>query len=380
MNRNIFLLSLVSLLNDLSSEMILAVLPLFIVELGGGGISIGLIGGAREAIANLLKVFSGYMSDRLKRKKPFVFAGYLVSSIFKLLLSFSKTPVQILIAVSLERIGKGIRTAPRDAIISLSGKKAGKSFGIHRAFDTLGAFFGSLLVIYLIKNLHLPYGNVILLAATLSIIALFPVLFVREAEEGNSRKKLVKTVKTQISRELKQFLIISALFSFSNLSYMFLIVKAQTISGSDITPLVLYAVFNLVYALFSVPAGIASDRFGRETVLSLGYILFGVSLFTVIFSNSIISLLIVFLLYGLSMAIVNGIQRAFVADLSEKTFRGSAFGLFHAVTGFTILLGNILAGFLWNLSADITLLVYGIISLLSGLLLALKSPSRARTA
>ena len=380
MNRNIVLLSLVSFLNDLSSEIILAVLPLFIVELGGGGISIGLIGGAREAIANLLKVFSGYMSDRLKRKKPFVFAGYLVSSIFKLLLSFSKTPVQILIATSLERIGKGIRTAPRDAIISLSGKGAGRSFGIHRAFDTLGAFFGSLIAICLIKSLTLPYGNVILIAAILSIIALFPVLFVREPEEGNSRKKLVKTVKTQISRELKQFLIISALFSFSNLSYMFLIVKAQTISGSNIIPLILYAIFNLVYALFSIPAGIASDKFGRGTVLSLGYILFGVSLFTVIFSNSIISLLIVFLLYGLSMAIVNGIQRAFVSDLSEEAFRRSAFGLFHAVTGFAILLGNILAGFLWNLSTDITLLVYGIISLLSGLLLAFKGPSRIRTA
>ena len=380
MNRNIFLLSLVSLLNDLSSEMILAVLPLFIVELGGGGISIGLIGGAREAIANLLKVFSGYMSDRLKRKKPFVFAGYFVSSVFKLLLGFSKTPVQILIAISLERIGKGIRTAPRDAIISLSGKRAGKSFGIHRAFDTLGAFFGSLIAIYLIKSFNLPYRNVILIAAILSIIALFPVLFVKEPEEGNSGKRLVKTAKTQISRELKQFLIISALFSFSNLSYMFLIVKAQTISGSNIIPLILYAIFNLVYALFSIPAGIASDKFGRGTVLSLGYILFGVSLLTAIFSNSIPVLVIVFLLYGLSMAIVNGIQRAFVADLSEKTFRGSAFGLFHAVTGFAILLGNILAGFLWNLSADITLLVYGIISLLSGLLLALKSPSRARTA
>jgi len=286
MNRNIILLSLVSFLNDFSSEMILAVLPLFIVELGGGGISIGLIGGAREAIANLLKVFSGYMSDRLKRKKPFVFAGYLVSSVFKLLLGFSKTPVQILIAISLERIGKGIRTAPRDAIISLSGKSAGKSFGIHRAFDTLGAFLGSLLAIYLIKDLNLPYGNVILIAAILSVIALFPVLFVKEPEESNSRKRPEKG-KVQISRELKQFLIISALFSFSNLSYMFLIVKAQTISGSNITPLILYAIFNLVYALFSIPAGIASDKFGRETVLSLGYILFGVSLFIVIFSNSI---------------------------------------------------------------------------------------------
>ena len=160
---------------------------------------------------------------------------------------------------------------------------------------------------------------------------------------------------------------------------MFLIVKAQTISGSDITPLVLYAVFNLVYALFSVPAGIASDRFGRETVLSLGYILFGVSLFTVIFSNSIISLLIVFLLYGLSMAIVNGIQRAFVADLSEKNFRGSAFGLFHAVTGFAILFGNVVAGFLWNISANTTLSVYGAISILSGLILVFKSPSCTRT-
>ncbi len=378
MNRNIILLSLVSFLNDFSSEMILAVLPLFIVELGGGGISIGLIGGAREAIANLLKVFSGYMSDRLKRKKPFVFAGYLVSSVFKLLLGFSKTPVQILIAISLERIGKGIRTAPRDAIISLSGKSAGKSFGIHRAFDTLGAFLGSLLAIYLIKNLNLPYGNVILIAAILSVIALFPVLFVKEPEESNSRKRPEKG-KVQISRELKQFLIISALFSFSNLSYMFLIVKAQTISGSNITPLILYAIFNLVYALFSIPAGIASDKFGRETVLSLGYILFGVSLFIVIFSNSIPPLVIVFLLYGLSMAIVNGIQRAFVADLSEETFRGSAFGLFHAVTGFAILLGNVFAGFLWNISTDITLLVYGTISILSGLLLAFKSPFCAKT-
>lgn len=378
MNRNVILLSIVSFLNDISSEIILSVLPLFILALGGGGFSIGLVGGFRDAIANLLKILSGYLSDRLKRKKPFVFAGYLISSIFKLFLGFAKTPLEVLLSTSLERVGKGIRTAPRDAIISLSGKRSGRNFGIHRAFDTLGALFGSLLAIHLVKSLNLSYEKVIRIAAILSFLAILPIFLVREPEENGTPSNKEHLKGYHVSGELKEFLIISSLFSLSNLSYMFFIVKAKAVSDSNIIPLVLYAAFNFIYALCSTPAGIASDRFGRGVILSVGYILFGISLFVIRASDSISSMAVSFLIYGLSMAIVDGTQRAVVSDLSGEQCRGSAFGLFHTVTGLALLLGNLLAGILWNVSSDNTLLLYGTISLGSGLLFAFRSSSLSK--
>ena len=177
---NIILLGIVSFLNDLSSEMIIPLLPLLINSLGGSGLAIGLIGGVRDSLTSILKVLGGYLSDKFKKRKIFVTLGYFISSFFKLFLGFSKTPFQVLVFASLERSGK-IREAPRDAIIADSlPKERGKGFGIHRAFDSLGAIIGSILVFVLFWYLNLDFRKLIFLAAFIAFFSLIPLLFLKE--------------------------------------------------------------------------------------------------------------------------------------------------------------------------------------------------------
>jgi len=226
-SKNVKLLSIVSLLNDLSSEMIMPILPMFLTALGANGFIIGLIGGLRDSISNILTIISGYWSDKIRKRKIFVIVGYLSSSLFKLLLSFVKIWPQALIVSSFERIGKGIRTAPRDAIISESmPKKHGKGFGFHRAMDTTGAILGSILVLILFWYWGLSFNTIILIAAIISFASLFPLIFVTEKKTFQKKNNINFSIKT-LSNPLKYFLIISGIFALANFSYMFFILKAQ---------------------------------------------------------------------------------------------------------------------------------------------------------
>ena len=180
--RNIYALGMTSFLNDVSSDMIAPLLPAFINSLGGGSVALGVVGGLRDSISSLLKVFSGYLADRWNRRKPIVFAGYLISAVFKLLLPFSKSWVHVAFFSSAERVGKGIRTAPRDAIIAESmPKRKGEGFGIHRAMDSLGAVVGSIVALFLLWRMSFEIRSVLIVAGLLSFASLIPLLRVREA-------------------------------------------------------------------------------------------------------------------------------------------------------------------------------------------------------
>lgn len=183
-DKDVLLLTTVSFINDLSSEMIMPILPLFITSLGGSSVVVGLIGGLKDSISSILKVISGYYSDKTGRRKVFVFAGYLTSSIFKLLLSFSTTWFGVLFFSAFERVGKGVRTAPRDAIISdLMAEKRGMGFGIQRAGDTFGAILGSVGVLILFWYLYYDFREIILISASLSFLALVPLYFLKEKKK-----------------------------------------------------------------------------------------------------------------------------------------------------------------------------------------------------
>ncbi len=369
MKKNVYLLSVVSLLNDISSEIILSILPLFITYLGGGGFSIGLIGGFRDFISNFVKAVSGVLSDKFHSKKPFVIAGYGISAFFKLFIGIAKTPFHVLIATSLERIGKGIRTAPRDAIISLSATSKGESFGLHRAFDTLGALIGTLLALLMTAFFKVSYRKIIFLAAALSFLSIIPLLFVEEPKVKGKSNKTALFSFNLINRKFKKFLLIAAIFSFSSANYMFFMFKAEEVIHSNVTPIVLYAVFNLIYALLSTPAGILGDRIGKLTVLSIGYSFFASSLATLSFSKGLISLTVSFVLYGIAMALIDGTQRAVVGDFSKEEYRASAYGIFQFLTGTCMLLGNVVLGWGWEVWGFWILLIYSFVSLASAVML-----------
>ena len=368
---NIILLGIVSFLNDLSSEMIMPILPMFITALGGSGLIIGLIGGLRNSISSILKVFCGYFSDKTGKRKIFVSSGYLTSSIFKLLLSFSKSWQHILLFASFERIGKGLRTSPRDAIIAESmPKQRGKGFGIHRALDTLGAIFGSVAVFLLFWLFGFEFQSIILIASLLAFLSLIPLYFVKE-KKRRPQKITLKIGLKNLSKPLKLFILISGIFSLANFSYMFFILRAQEFFTGKLSigiPILLYILFNIFYALFAIPFGILSDKVGRRKVIVLGYFLFSLTSLAFAFLNSLTAFIVLFALYGIVYALIEGNQRAYVADLSSEKLRATALGTFHTINGLIALPASLLAGYLWQINPTITF-VYGFaISIISVIL------------
>jgi len=369
---NILLLGLVSFLNDLSSEMIMPILPLFVKSLGGAGLAVGVVGGFRDSISSILKVFCGYWSDRAGKRKIFVFSGYVTSSVFKLLLSLSKTCQHAVIFASLERVGKGLRTAARDAIIADSmATQRGKGFGIHRAFDTSGAILGSIVVFLLFWSFGFSFKMIIFAAGIIAFVSLIPLRFVKEVKREKQKTNLLIGLR-ELPKTVKLFILISGTFALGNFSYMFLIIRAQesfTDKLSIVLPMLLYIFFNIFYAVFAVPLGVLADKIGKEKIIIFGYLLFSLTSLGFAFLTSLASFIVLFALYGITFAAVDANQRAFVADLSSQNLKATALGAFHTTIGLTALPASIIAGSLWQyISPSITFIYGSILGLISVLL------------
>ncbi|MEM2713852.1 MAG: MFS transporter [Candidatus Pacearchaeota archaeon] len=392
---NIILLGIVSLITDFSSEIIKPILPAFLLSLGASSAVIGLVGGFIEGIPNLLKVFSGFISDKIKKYKPFVAFGYGFSAIFKALLAIAKVPLQAIAFISAERVGKGIREAPRDALVARY-KERGYGFGIHRAFDTSGAVLGSIAAFILIF-FGFSLRSMIALAGALAFLALIPIAFVREAKEARAKEEAIPKAKLRslgifselsaFPKELKIFFVIAAIFALSNFSYMFFVLNAmKTIKtgwgnlglgnlgsfgnlGSLGIPIALYVLFNIFYAAFSIPLGKLSDKIGRKKLLIFGYGIFSFICLLFIFSSSLAIFILGFALYGISLSAIEVSQRAYVADLARK--KATALGAFYTLTGITTILSSLIAGFLWQISPAFTFFYGFALGLISTLLLFL---------
>ncbi len=366
-NKNIWWLGLVSFINDTASDMILPILPLFIKEIGGAGFALGLISGLGESVASLFKMLAGFWSDRLGKRKPFVFVGYSISSFCKLLFSVAAIWPQVLFLRVFERLGKGIRSAPRDAILAAStnAKTRGKWFGIHRAFDSGGAVFGSVLALVLFWVFKMDFRNIFLLAGIVSFVSLIPLVFVKEKKHTPHKTTNLQFEIKNLSGSLKLFMVVATLFALGNFSYMFFVLKSQphfTDRFAITVPIILYIVYNSSYALFAIPSGFLSDKIGRKNVLFMGYGLFALVCIGFIFAQSLVFFIILFLLFGLNYAFVDSNQRAFVADLASEDIRGTALGTFHMLISLVALPGGLIAGFLWDLSPNFTFIYGAIIS------------------
>lgn len=382
LTRNVLLLGLTSLINDVSAELIMAVLPAFIVRLGGGGLGVGLIGGVEESTKSLLSIFAGHWSDRFPRRRPLVAGGYLIASLSRVGLYLVGSWAGVLGLRLLDRVGKGLRTAPRDAIIADSApqERRGLSFGFHRMMDSAGALLGSLLAYLLYRFLEFDLRGIILLGGLSGALALLPLLGVRERVRPRPgalpRRSLLLGVRG-LSGAFILNLSAMMLFALANLSYMFFWLKASAAFPTTErlaieAPLLMYALFNLVYTLFSTPAGALSDRLGRRRVLLGGYLLFAGVALGFALSGSMGAFVTLFGLYGLTLALIEGNQRAFAADLAAAEERGLALGAFHMGVGLATLVGNLIAGALWKgISPEAALLYGSAVALLSALLFGL---------
>ncbi len=351
-SKNVKLLGIVSLINDMSSEIIFPLLPFFLLSLNAPPAVIGLAGGIFEGFSGVVKVISGYISDLIGKRKPIVFLGYALSQLSKLGMALSANFETALTFMLLERGGKGLRTAPRDALIAESSEKRGKAFGYHRAMDSLGAVFGAIfafLLFYCWKDVRM----VILTAAIVGLLSLIPILMLKD----KSSKK-----KPKLSMRIKRYVLFSVIFGSANLSYMFFLMKIGVKSGLSfnalLSALIMYAVFNVVYSALSYPAGSLSDRIGKRAVASAGYLFMALSCALAVFVP-VLSLVTL----GVFMALTDAVQRSFAAEIAESY--GFGLGAFQLSFGVSSLLANTLYGFIWGINPNFTFFTVAVLAVVS---------------
>lgn len=372
LGKNILSLGLVSMFTDLSTEMAYPIIPVFLKEvLKAQPLFIGLIEAIAESTASILKTFSGYISDHLKKRKLFIFIGYSFSALVKPLLAFATQGWHVLMVRFSDRVGKGIRTAPRDALIADSSKHAyyGRTYGFHRALDTLGAILGPLVAFIILSLSQQNYRLLFGLAIIPGIIAVAIILFgVKEIVPET--KRLLKFSFKKFDTRLRVFLVIMIVFTLGNSSDAFLILRARNIGVSVALIPLLWLAFNISYFLWSYPAGILSDRIGRRKTIFLGFLIFSGCYTAFALNHSSFLIWLIFIIYGLYYGFTEGNLRAYVADLTASETRATAFGIYHAVVGITLLPANLLMGFLWQRFGFQTALVLGAsLSLISGIAL-----------
>jgi len=292
-----------------------------------------------------------------------VIAGYAVSSLSKLALPFSGTWANVLGLRFLDRTGKGLRTAPRDAMIadSIDFNTRGLNFGLHRAMDTAGALLGSLAAFLLFWVFGLELKLIILLGGALALVSFLPLFFVRERPHSPPPNTLITGLR-QLPKAFKLSLAAMTIFALANFSYMFFLLKVSAAFTDKLAvgmPLIMYIVFNTTYTLLPIPFGILSDKIGRRNVLVMGYLLFGLTCLGFAFSHATWGFVILFVLYGASYALIEGNQRAFASDLATSEERGTALGVFHFSIGLSALMGSVLAGFLWQFFSPEATFFYG---------------------
>lgn len=380
--KNIFILGLVSLFTDLSSQMVFPLIPLFLTTVLGASVyAVGIVEGAAETAASLLKVISGYWSDKIKKRKSFILFGYSLSSITKPLFAFANIWSFVLFIRVVERIGKGLRTAPRDAIVAESCDESvrGKAYGFHRAMDGIGSVLGAILAFLLLPVLG--YRNIFLLAFIPSIIAVLVILFIKEKNaptKKETRETSIKLSFKELSMNLRMFIIVSSIFALGHFGYAFLLLRAKDIGLADNIAILLYVIFYIVYTICIIPFGILSDKIGRKPILIMGYLVFAITSIGLIFISNIYGILLFFVIYGIFYAMIDGVQRAFIVDLAPKHLKATALGAFHTSIGLVALPGGLIAGLLWDIISPEATFVYGFaLSIISmGLFIFVKSNTR----
>jgi len=357
--RNIWAVSLTSFFMDISSEMVINILPLFLVNVLGVKTNIvGLIEGVAEATSSLVKLFSGWLSDRLHSRKWLAVVGYGLSAISKPFFLVANTWETVAVVRWLDRVGKGIRTAPRDALVadSIAEKDRGLAFGFHRAADTAGALVGILIAAgliwfaqansqYLSENTFHIVVWVSLLPAFLAVLTL---AFGAKEVPIAGKRDLPKFMFRSLGRPFKVFMVIAGIFTLGNSSDAFLILRAQTSGMSVVLILVMMAVFNLIYSLISTPAGRLSDRIGRRRMIIAGWLVYAIIYFGFALAQGSWQIFALYITYGFYYGLTYGTINALLADLVPAELRGTAYGTYNAMVGIIAFPASLIAGILWQ--------------------------------
>jgi len=372
-SKNVFVLGLVSFFNDMASEMIYPIVPIFLTSVLGAPVAIvGLIEGIAESTASVLKVISGWLSDKWQKRKPFVVAGYLFSAISKILLSLAYSWPFVLFARFVDRFGKGTRTSSRDALITESSenKVRGKAFGFHRTLDTLGAVVGPLIALLAIHFLDNNFRLIFFLAFIPACIGILLLLFfVKEKKKEANSLNTFHFNWRELNPSFKIFLLISLIFALGNSSDAFLILRAQNLGLSVSLVVLAYVLFNFTYAIFSMPAGIISDKIGPKKVLLAGFLLFSAVYLFFGLAHSSLLLWLLFPIYGIYMALTEGVGKAYISNLVPQEKAGTAFGVYQTTIGLCTFFASLIAGLLWTYIDVSTPFIFGsIMALISAFL------------
>ena len=381
---NVIFIGLVSFFADLSTEMVYPLIPLYLTTVFGATPAlVGLIEGIAESLASLLKVFSGYIADKYRKKKPVAFVGYAAGLLYKLALIIAGSWHGILAARVIDRFGKGIRTAPRDVLVSEScdADKLGHSFGIHKALDMAGSAAGILIAFFIMTAWkgEYAYKQLFLLSCIPAIASLFMFIFVRETGEQCEISEPLHIVQglKNLDGRLKLYLVVVFLFTLGNSSNAFLLLKAGNAGFDPASVVLLYFLYNIVSSLFAVPFGKRSDRIGRKRLLVAGYFTFAIAYTGFAWAPNKTIIIAAFALYGIFTAMTAGVERAFVSEIAPKELKGTMLGLHSTIVGIALLPASVIAGLLWNEFGSVVPFAFGAgLSLASALILAFGLPQQ----
>lgn len=350
---NVFFIGLISFFGGISQDIFVPILPLYLANVLHFDKSfIGLTEGLVTSSASIFKIVAGFLSDKFRKNKPIVFAGYFLSLIARPLLAILTSGAGILALRFLDGVGKGIKDTPKDALIADSTeiKTRGKGFGIVRALDTFGSVIGPLLLfalLFLLSNNALKYHYIFFIAAiplvfTLGILA----IFVKEVKIKKTEDKT--NPKTTLPLKYYLFLGIVLFFSIGNSSDVFLILRAQNIGVTLLAIPLVYALFNFIYASASIPLGSLSDKIGRQKVIILGWLAYAIAYLGFGLANSTLAIWLLFAFYGIYYATTEGVAKAYIADVTVPEHRGKAYGIYNSLIGLVTLPASIIAGFMWD--------------------------------
>jgi MFS family permease len=361
-SRNTVLLAFTSLFADISSEMLYPVLPILLTQtLHASGSVVGLVEGIAQAAQNIVQGVSGWLSDKLQKRKSLALAGYLLSAVAKPLIGFATAWQGVLGARFLDRLGAGFRSAPRDALIASSAaeESRGRAFGLEGIGDNLGAFLGPLLAVVLFISFHLDIRWIFYLAIVPGLLAVFMILLVQERPVPVAAKSKIDVTLRQFPKPYWKYLLVTALFGIGNSSNSFLILQTKGIGATLEATILIYAGFNLVAALISYPAGSLSDTWGRRSVLLVSFIIFFIAYLGFARAKSVVLIATLFVFYGLFQGIFRSVGKAFAADFVPEHLRASGVGWYSATVGLLGLVANIVAGLLWDRIGHAAVFYYG---------------------
>ena len=352
--KNIFFLGLISFFTDLSTEMVYPLIPLYLASMGTSPALLGVIEGVAESLASLLKVFSGYITDKSQKKKTIAFWGYASGLFYKFALIFAGSWTGILFARVIDRIGKGIRTSPRDVLVSESVDKdnMGKAFGLHKALDEFGASLGIIITYFIVLSFSGEYEfkKIFAISMVPAVLGLCMFIFVRQNKTEKPKKHrepFWRDIK-KLDNQLKFYLLVVFIFTLGNSSKAFFLFRAKDAGFDDQNVILLYFVCGIVGGLLSMPFGKLSDKIGRKKLLVPGYITFSICYLGFAFANSASLMIAMFVLYGVYTAMIAGAEKAFVAEIAPKHLKGTMLGLHSTIAGIALLPASLIAGALWT--------------------------------